>query len=336
MRRFTPRYTIRDLQELAGYNGGRCLSKEYRGYDKKYTWQCEKGHTWDARVSIIKQGGWCPQCADEERKQAWLIKMQDIAASRGGKCISDEYINSYTKLTWQCSKGHVWDAPPYVINRGSWCPDCSYDRKKLSIQEMQNIAEKRGGKCLSEKYINSKTKLKWQCSKGHVWEATPGNIKAGDWCPVCSRHISVSHAVESRRSRIQKEMHLIAKKNNGKCLSEKYINKRTKLEWQCDKGHIWKATFLLIKHGSWCPQCRNEQIKNHYLNNLKTIAIKKGGKCLSQEYINSRTKLIWQCEKGHKWETTPNNINRGLWCPVCAKERISKNIGKERESLQTS
>ncbi|PKM92484.1 MAG: hypothetical protein CVU81_00175, partial [Euryarchaeota archaeon HGW-Euryarchaeota-1] len=44
-----------------------------------------------------------------------------------------------------------------------------------------------GGKCLSTKYINANTKLKWQCKEGHRWEAIPSSIKKGSWCPVCAR-----------------------------------------------------------------------------------------------------------------------------------------------------
>ncbi len=51
---------------------------------------------------------------------------------------------------------------------------------------MQKIAESRGGKCFSKKYINNRTKLKWKCKEGHIWEATPSNIKRGQWCRVCS------------------------------------------------------------------------------------------------------------------------------------------------------
>ena len=59
---------------------------------------------------------------------------------------------------------------------------------KLTIEEMRELAESRGGKCLSEKYVNACTKLHWQCAKGHEWEATPGNVKnAHTWCPVCAR-----------------------------------------------------------------------------------------------------------------------------------------------------
>ena len=42
---------------------------------------------------------------------------------------------------------------------------------------MQEIAESRGGKCLSSNYLNAHAKLLWECSEGHQWEAIPSNIK---------------------------------------------------------------------------------------------------------------------------------------------------------------
>ena len=60
-------------------------------------------------------------------------------------------------------------------------------RRKGTIEEMQAIARQRGGLCLSNTYLNSKTKLKWQCAYGHIWEATPRDVKhRGKWCPYDS------------------------------------------------------------------------------------------------------------------------------------------------------
>jgi len=56
-----------------------------------------------------------------------------------------------------------------------------------NIEEMRKIAESRGGKCLSEHYVNVDTRLRWQCKKGHIWEAVPSSIKRGSWCARCVR-----------------------------------------------------------------------------------------------------------------------------------------------------
>ena len=104
---------------------------------------------------------------------------------RKGKCLSTDYINIHKKLKWECEKGHVWSASANSIRRGSWCPTCS-GNKKLTLFDLQKIAKDRGGKCLSTNYINSKTHLEWECSRGHQWFAAPQKIKSGTWCPYCS------------------------------------------------------------------------------------------------------------------------------------------------------
>ena len=115
--------------------------------------------------------------------------MQKIAESRGGKCLSKEYVNSKTKLDWECSKGHRWSATPGDIKVGKMCAICrrqeGFDKQRLTIEEMHKIAQSRGGKCLSKKYVNTKTKLDWECSEGHRWSAVPESIKSGTWCRLC-------------------------------------------------------------------------------------------------------------------------------------------------------
>jgi len=111
--------------------------------------------------------------------------LQEIANSRGGMLLSKNYVNSTTKLEWQCKNGHVWKSTPTNIRTGRWCSVCSH-RKKLTIEEMQKIAKSRSGECLSKVYVNHYTKLRWRCKHGHVWEAVPMSVKVGSWCPMCA------------------------------------------------------------------------------------------------------------------------------------------------------
>jgi|GEM_PF-3702621 len=120
-------------------------------------------------------------------KKHTIEMMQEIAESRGGKCLSEKYIGSQTRLKWECSKGHLWTARPANIISGSWCIYCGMNVS--SIEKMKEFAISRGGKCLSEVYVKSNRKLKWQCSEGHIWEAKPNSVATGhkSWCPVCSK-----------------------------------------------------------------------------------------------------------------------------------------------------
>ena len=146
------------------------------------------GHMWETTPSSIKQGSWCPTCAGTKT----ISDMHLAARERGGKCLSKKYINNKTKLRWECSKEHQWDAlPSNVLNKGSWCRVCTTkknsDSRRATIEEMNDFAHARKGKCLSEFYASTHSKLKWECSKGHVWEAVPSSIKSGTWCPKCAR-----------------------------------------------------------------------------------------------------------------------------------------------------
>ena len=61
-------------------------------------------------------------------------------------------------------------------------PVNSYD-----INDMMKFAKKRDGKCLSNKYINMHTKLRWECKEGHIWNAEPTSIVHNNtWCKICS------------------------------------------------------------------------------------------------------------------------------------------------------
>jgi len=65
--------------------------------------------------------------------------MRQLAASRGGKCLSNEYINAHTKLKWQCADGHIWESIPASVKQGcTWCPFCA-GTSRLTIEEMQSI-----------------------------------------------------------------------------------------------------------------------------------------------------------------------------------------------------
>lgn len=314
--------TIEEMREIARKKGGKCLSEKYINIDTKLKWRCKKGHIWMTTPYIIKTGHWCPQCSYKriaQEKKATILEMQEIARKRGGKCLSEEYVDDRTKLMWQCKNGHAWESSPNNIKSGGhWCPICT--GRGMTIKDMKKLARERGGKCLSKIYINSVTKLKWQCKEKHIWKATPSDIKIGHWCHRCA----IIRGALKRKSTIQ-EMREIAEDMGGLCLSKKYISSQTKLKWRCKNGHEWEARPNSVKRGMWCPACAGN--KPLTIKDIKEIAKERGGKCLSKKYVNSATKLKWQCKEGHIWEATPNNISRGKWCAICSagiSERICR------------
>jgi len=114
-----------------------------------------------------------------------LIDAQNSAVERGGKCLSKKYINCRTRMEWRCKSGHIWKAKYNSIRNGQWCPVCATNKLRNTIQDAQNLAKKNGGRCLSKKYVNNCTKMRWECEGGHTWETTYTCIQQGKWCPKC-------------------------------------------------------------------------------------------------------------------------------------------------------
>ena len=316
---------IATMRAFARKRGGRCVSTLYVKSTVPLLWECASGHQWSAVPASIRKGTWCPDCAGVRRLT--LEQMNEIAKSRGGRCISDRYRNSAIKLEWRCSKGHEWSATPLQVNKGHWCPFCARVAP-LTLLVLQQIAARKGGYCLSLVYVNSSQPVRWKCAVGHEWLARAHSIRAGYWCPVCAHN---------QRLKLE-EMRQIAKKRGGRCLSSSYRNASTPLLWVCRHGHYWKACAANVKggprrKGSWCRECYNGRRRFHErlsITTMRALAIARGGMCLSTEYLGSKFKLTWKCESGHRWQAAPSYIVQGTWCPVCARnQRLSLPLFQE-------
>jgi len=432
--------SISDMYKIAEERGGKCLSENYDNLETNLKWECEFGHKWFATPRNIKRGAWCHICGGSKKLD--IEEMHVLARSNDGKCLSKEYLNSKTPLEWQCSQGHRWFArATHLKNHKTWCPICA-GNSKGSINEMKALAKSRGGKCISKKYINKETKLEWECINNHRWFAKPGSVKNnGTWCPKCNinfreeicrttfeqifekkftkvkpswlrnpdgnlmeldgfceeynlafehqgeQHYRLNAYTANRETLIKRTLHddlkrklckqnsiilvivtyrqdlinlpiflkkklksnfpnvnfekqidfnqiyehknfvselkNIAKSLGGKLLSTKYINSNETLEWECKKGHRWFASANSVKNAkSWCKTCAG--LDKSTIEDMQRLALTRGGKCLSSEYVDSRTELEWECAKGHRWFAKPNNIKHRTWCRICSnKEKLT-------------
>ncbi|WP_430811601.1 MULTISPECIES: zinc-ribbon domain-containing protein [unclassified Carboxylicivirga] len=116
------------------------------------------------------------------------------------------------------------------------------------LKEVKEIAQLKGGECLSEVYEGSMKKLLFKCENGHIFESTPTNIKHNNqWCKECSVNRQRSGLLECKQ---------LAIRRGGKCLESDYKNQHEKMLWQCAAGHTWKARYGDIKRNAqWCPTC---------------------------------------------------------------------------------
>ncbi|NNN04523.1 MAG: zinc-ribbon domain-containing protein [Elusimicrobia bacterium] len=308
--------------------------------------------------------------------------MREIARARGGRCLSRKYINSKTKLWWQCGVGHKkWAARPANIKVGSWCPECSEGLgericriffEALFKDKFQSTWPKwlknRSGEGLQldgysqrlglafehdgqqhHRYIQhfhqnrqqyrrrrADDRLKDALCRAHgvtliriqaIPNVTPiGKVKdeirkqcrnAGFPLPSGFERTQVSlekaYRPDSRTAYYRKHV----EKRHGTLLSRAYLGSQVKLLHRCEAGHRFEMRPNAVRSGRWCPACYRLPIT---IKEIKALARGRGGRCLSKEYIDSKTAVWWECGKGHpRWRATPKRIKQGGWCPVCAR-----------------
>jgi len=292
---------FREVQQIAVGHGGRCLETNYTGITTPMLFECAEGHRWMTQGrSVRNNGSWCPTCAGSlpftnEAAQA-------LARERGGECLSKEG-GTKTPMRWRCAKGHEWETEPRRILAGRWCPLCA---GRPSLPYVQQVAAERGGRCVSRRYVNANAKMQWECAAGHRFTAIWRVVKAGQWCLLCK---------DKAHHRTLEDLQAMAAARGGWCLATKYRGMTEYIRWRCAEGHEWEAPPTVIRTNRWCPSCGWHRLTLEY---MQKVAWERGGRCLSDEYKNSATQMLWECRNGHRWWAMPSNVvHKNSWCGKC-------------------
>lgn len=134
----------------------------------------------------------------------------------------------------------------------------NYNHCSNRLMKIKKIAQTLGGECISEFYINNDTKLQFKCKENHTWESTPHNIISGRWCSKCARFKQSMLQKDRNQNRLDR-LKQISKDRNGKCLSDFYTNRYTKMRFRCNtcKNEWESIPASIIIEKSWCPKCAN-------------------------------------------------------------------------------
>jgi hypothetical protein len=117
----------------------------------------------------------------------------------------------------------------------------------------------------------------------------------------------------------QKEIEKIAQSKKGKIKEgEQYVNAHTKITFIDQLGNEFKMIPASVKKGSWSPYESGNVYNNpdYHYKILEQIALLKGGKIKDgEQYIHSRTKMIFIDKDGNEFKMSPTCIKRGEWSP---------------------
>ena len=260
-------------------------------------------------------------------------------------------VGANTKVWWQCSKGHEWQALINGRAKGNGCPFCS---GKYIIKGETDLStlnpdlakewnyEKNGDLKPSDISCSSNKKVWWKCSEGHEWQVAPNSrTSQNTGCPYCSGRIVLKgfNDLATIRPDIAKEWNY--EKNGDLMPSDVTRGANKKVWWKClECGNEYQAVIgNRTVLGRGCPKCgREKQVSSQIRNliakngsleeNFPTIAIEwhptKNGSLKPADVTCATNKRIWwQCKEcGHEWQTSVNNrTSKGTGCPICANNQ---------------
>ncbi len=108
--------------------------------------------------------------------------------------------------------------------------------------------------------------------------------------------------------------------------------------WRCHKCKgVWQSKVKNRTNGSGCPYCTGRKVLRGY-NDFATLYPHLAGQWVSSEHNKqpwevtkgSHERVLWECEKGHRWTAEVKSRVAGNDCPYC-----SGRLATEENSLQT-
>jgi len=240
--------------------------------NSKLPWKCDQGHTWRVSASnrIFGNSG-CPYCSGKKILTGYndlKTLFPDLATQANGWDPSTMSLNSHKKYSWKCHCGYVWETSPnhrVTASRigGSGdqvygCPSCAGKVVFPGINDLSTLhpnvaSEAFGWDPTTEHPVSHKSKT-WQCSLGHIWNATISNrTSRGSQCAICT-----GKQVLAGFNDLQTLFPEIAAQLADSDPTTVLAGTQKKHKWLCPNLHNWVATVdSRTSGGNGCPTCAN-------------------------------------------------------------------------------
>lgn len=112
-------------------------------------------------------------------------------ASVGFTLLEEEYINSYFRMRFECSNGHVETLSWNKFKNGRGCPQCYYNVDDMYGQ-IESAFKKEGYRLITQlgEYKGSKYPLEFVCPEGHRHHICWDSFNSGSRCGKCKPQYS--------------------------------------------------------------------------------------------------------------------------------------------------
>lgn len=237
-------------------------------------------------------------------------------------------VGSEKKAWWMCSKGHEWHARIYSRNYGSRCPICSSERHTSFPEYILEYYLKNHGLDAVHSYKEFGYELDLYIPSkriaieydGYYWhkDKTTEDIEKNRKCErdgvklyrireglLSLNDSSIDYVIRKDRKNMHEMLEKILSEILGKCVAIDIATDAINIENL--REHTEKENSLLLINPTIAFEWNYD--KN---GNLKPANVTS----------NSQKKVWWKCHKGHEWQATVVNRNRGYNCPYCVGQKV--------------
>ena len=264
---------------------------EYINSITKLDYICPNGHRHSISWNKWSQSKRCPHCAGNGKP-----KFADIIASFEKYyyvLLSQQYINSKSKLDFICPNGHDHSISWNNWQKGERCGKCN-NWGLLSYKLIMHSFELADYELVSKEYINSATKLCCICPNGHEYKVTWDNWKQGQRCYRCNDNNTSKFEQEVKDYILS--LHQVIIENDRTTILNPNTNKYLELDilFPCKtkaiecNGVYWHSLPKAIeKDKIKQKQCKDKNIKLLTILDTDWISNKEKQKLKIKRFINN-------------------------------------------------
>jgi hypothetical protein len=258
--------------------------------------------------------------------------VEKILMEKGFILIGD-YIDTQTKITIKDKDDYKYYTTYNTIMGNNKSIDKFNKGNLYTIENIHNYIKLNNipVKLLSTKFINSNSKLLWECDCGNTFERIHSNVLFNQQCKCKS--CENKHKGETRIFSTE-FMKLKIEEKGYKFINDDDYIKNKKVNIKDKEGYMYNVIFANIAKEH--PPIRFGEVNPYSLDNIRNfIKIKNiNSKLISNEYKGQHELLTFTCKTcGQPYDTTPSRFifNNKQQCNNCGQEIKNK---KHRHSYE--
>lgn len=116
--------------------------------------------------------------------------------------------------------------------------------------------------------------------------------------------------------------------SNYKIISVDYKNNYSKLEWKCDKGHLYLTSWREFQQGNRCPKCSGnyKRTNEEFLSEVQQLTGEEYRFLEEFRGVDEKIRVVHE-KCGYLYQVTPYKfINVGQRCPRCCESKGEKEV----------